>query len=554
MVDNEHEGGLLSWGLLASVGVMCASVYLVHRFARPDAPLSVRLATLWCWWCTFSILYLLPIDLAPSSRSGRFLFNVWETLYWVSFVLAWTVIPVMWYFYEAGDFTFGARLRSALRSNVRFYAVAGLLLVAFLIYVAVESHMTGGALVGFAICLSNTWGLTLYVLLLGYGLVEVPRALWYEADAEKSLEHCYYRAAETHESMLLAEDDLVTTRNIVRRIARGLPGGYPLRSELAVVEGKLAVLDEIDVSMDGNLSDFSETDLANTLMEAKEPDLALLTRLHAHTTAALRTYFRHRDTLEDLTERGVRLERAAATARRPLPPICAGGGAGGCGAALAVHWSLSWRPLVLRLLACVATVMSGLTIWSQITISAPFLSLWAIAYSSARDSDDATQAVTILPLAYLASCAFFSMFRLKLMDYYVMDPKRRTGEVSLLFNGTYLLRIFAPIGANFVQMVNANDTAFQRVIGSMDVVPFFGGAFTTYLPIGISIFCLCTYFHVYGRVLRFIGIDTFSYGSNDEDKLREGRKLVKAASLAAGPSLEEDSKQMADDTVGDSFL
>lgn len=60
-----------------------------------------------------------------------------------------------------------------------FYGIAGFLLVVFLIYVAVARKLGGSEILGFAVCLSNTWGLILSVLLLGYGLVEVPRDLWH---------------------------------------------------------------------------------------------------------------------------------------------------------------------------------------------------------------------------------------------------------------------------------------------------------------------------------------------------------------------------------------
>ena len=43
---------------------------------------------------------------------------------------------------------------------------------------------------------SNTWGLFLLVLLLGYALVEVPRSLWNASKKGYSLHYAYFHAAK----------------------------------------------------------------------------------------------------------------------------------------------------------------------------------------------------------------------------------------------------------------------------------------------------------------------------------------------------------------------
>jgi len=175
-------------------------------------------------------------------------------------------------------------------------------------------------------------------------------------------------------------------------------------------------------------------------------------------------------------------------------------------------------------------------------------------YVSAQSSDINTQLATLLPLLYLCSCAFSSMFRLQLFDYYYMDTKRRTGVVPLLFNGTYLLRIFASIGANFTAIIHANDTSFQKVMGGMSVVPFFGDAFNTYLPILISIFSICCVLNVYARILKFLGIETFTYfDANDADKLAEGKAQVDAYATELNNEAGDDERDLGDEAA-DTFL
>ena len=55
---------------------------------------------------------------------------------------------------------------------------------------------------------SNTWGLLILSLLLGYGLVEVPRTLWNASRRKYSLNHCYFKAAKLYMDMSEADEKL----------------------------------------------------------------------------------------------------------------------------------------------------------------------------------------------------------------------------------------------------------------------------------------------------------------------------------------------------------
>ena len=96
---------------------------------------------------------------------------------------------------EAGDFTVWTRAKTSLRENLIFYAVAAVAAAAFLIYIAIKRGFSAGDLVGFGIAASNTWGLFLLIILLGYGLVELPRSLWHASSHAMQLRHSQFRAA-----------------------------------------------------------------------------------------------------------------------------------------------------------------------------------------------------------------------------------------------------------------------------------------------------------------------------------------------------------------------
>lgn len=55
---------------------------------------------------------------------------------------------------------------------------------------------------------SNTWGLLLLVLLLGYGLVEVPRKYWYQSKKGYLLNYIYFQLAKLSTEKSEAEEHL----------------------------------------------------------------------------------------------------------------------------------------------------------------------------------------------------------------------------------------------------------------------------------------------------------------------------------------------------------
>ena len=51
------------------------------------------------------------------------------------------------------------------------------------------------------IALGNLWGLFLIIVMLGYGLVAVPRSLWRAGHLEIRLKHAYFQASQLDESV-----------------------------------------------------------------------------------------------------------------------------------------------------------------------------------------------------------------------------------------------------------------------------------------------------------------------------------------------------------------
>lgn len=53
--------------------------------------------------------------------------------------------------------------------------------------------------------MANSWGLFLVIMFMGYGLVAVPRRLWFTGDVKRHLRQIYAKAPQTKEECIDSE-------------------------------------------------------------------------------------------------------------------------------------------------------------------------------------------------------------------------------------------------------------------------------------------------------------------------------------------------------------
>lgn len=64
------------------------------------------------------------------------------------------------------------------------------------------------------IAAANTWGLFLLVLLLGYGLVEIPRSYWLSSSNSFLLAKTYFKVAKLATEKAAAEENLADAMEV----------------------------------------------------------------------------------------------------------------------------------------------------------------------------------------------------------------------------------------------------------------------------------------------------------------------------------------------------
>lgn len=126
-------------------------------------------------------------------------YEPWKATYWSTMFLAYTLLPLSRDILLSGKFSMGSRIRDGARRCSRTYALmaaAGVVGIGLLAAYLHDLHV-----VPVLMALGNTYGLVLVVLLLGYGLVDVPRSWWRQASPESELRRARIVAGGADEAL-----------------------------------------------------------------------------------------------------------------------------------------------------------------------------------------------------------------------------------------------------------------------------------------------------------------------------------------------------------------
>lgn len=166
--------------------------------------------------------------------------KLWRFIYWTSQALTWLILPIMQSYSMCGEFTPLDRFKSAIRSNLIYYSSIGAIFTFFLIYVIFKTGLDFSSLKVIAISSSNTWGLFLLVVLLGYGLVELPRFLINRSKHYHCLNRQYFRVGKLNAEKCEAEEKLDDVLEEIHRIysSLGEDEHNPFRGYLAIIVNK----------------------------------------------------------------------------------------------------------------------------------------------------------------------------------------------------------------------------------------------------------------------------------------------------------------------------
>lgn len=547
------EGGgafLLGSAVLVAV----ASSLTLVNYAQREVSWFAFSTSLLGFVLSFGIIALVPYDvweaLQLDDPQGKRLSASWELIYWATFLLCWVLCPLLIEYEAAGDFTMVRRLRASLRKNAAWCAGYAVLSVLLLIWLSVGGG-AHGSLGAWCIAASNAWGLLVSTVLMGYGLVAVPRHLWRLASPADQLSTLYCVAVTMDEARLSTQFELQDLIGEARAevASRSLQLWDPsLERAFAILQATLEECEMLHTELTNGARGPREGGQGCGNVPRGGEDAArleCLAQLHrALKQAGLearRAACRWEELvnrcllLEDLEEHHYpsAVELAAAWEGSIGRMFCRWPLARSCWHCAALLWLRTLRQRVLRILAILCGMLSALIVLGQLTMFSDRLSLSLLSFLFKESHGFVlTQFYCMVPLGYMVCTAYWSIFRLKIAGWYGLYANHNTDTGSLLWCASILARLSAPLCYHFLMLIRVQDTAFQDMMGQMNIVPVLGQGFNEVFPILVGLLCVCNLLNVYPKLVHLCGLDGLEFelasraATDTSDLLAEGRRLV----------------------------
>lgn len=554
---SRFEGSvLLLCGPPVAAVVIAAALW---GFATRDVNWFSFVASVFGFTLAFSIVVLVPYDLwqavavhgdrHPVQAHLHLLHTGWILLYWTLSLFCWFVLPVLIEYEGAPDFTAKERLRTSLRANVRFYAIcAGIAMAAIIALIFGGVHQTSsGALGAWCMAASNTWGLLLLTILMGYGLVALPNYLWHSSDPHWQLRELYGRASAHDEARLSANLELhvVVGGARMQLDPESQPAsdtGGPLEGAFASVRETLDDCEKLCARLDeGGSAAKVPTYLLRNMESPRggpEARVAKLAQLRSALKARALEARRADCRWKELVFACQLLAEVDEGRFRSAGDLAVGRGDGrlsGCASGIVALWYRLLRPLAFRAAAVVCGFLSVFIALGQLLLLCD-AGCWCgtLSLLFCRDFGPfRTQVLCMVPLSYMVFTAFWSMFRIKVPGWYGFYGNHNTDTGSLLWCSSIMARLATPLCYHFLLLSHVKNTKFEEFMGQITEVPVLGlDDFNRGFPVLVGLLCLCNLFGVYSRFARQLGLSSLDFdqhGEEDDHHVTQGKALVQQA-------------------------
>lgn len=489
-------------------------VITLKYFAGPHVPRYVFLTVGYAWFCSLSIIILVPADIwtTVNGHYNGVISFFWSWSYWSTFLLTWAVVPLIQGYEDAGDFTMTERLKTSVHVNLVFYLIVGSIgLVGLILLITMRRNLKGGVL-GFAMACSNTFGLVTGAFLLGFGLSEIPRSLWKNADwtfRQKLLSH---KIAKMAAKLDEAHQNFSNAIVVAQATSNQMSKRDPLRPYMDVIDKMLAEMFKEDPSfkpqggrlgendMDYDADDKSMAELRRQLRVAQEEYYRYKSEYMTYVLEALEL----EDTIKNYERRHATGWKYISSLRGSRP-----GKIGSFLDTIELLWRCILRKQLQKLLAIILGCMSVAILLAEATLLPSVdLSLFSILIKSVGRQELFVQVFAFIPLMYMCICTYYSLLKIGMLMFYSLTP-RQTSSVNLLMICSMVARYAPPVSYNFLNLIRLDGNAktiFEKRMGNIDdAVPFFGRRFNKIYPLIMVIYTILVASNFFDRVMNFFG-------------------------------------------------
>ncbi|KAF8772639.1 hypothetical protein HU200_005603 [Digitaria exilis] len=495
-----------------TVGMVAATL---RYFAGPAVPAHVLAVVGYAWLCSLSFVVLVPTDIwmAISGNQKSDVGFFWSWSYWSTFILAWSVVPTLQGYEDSGDFTFKERLKTSIHKNMTYYAIVGSTGLFGLILIIIMRHDWVHGILGFAMACSNTFGLVTGAFLLGFGLSEIPRNIWRNADWTRRLQFLSHKVAKMATKLDHAHQEYCSTIFVVQATSNQMSKRDPLRPCMDIIDNMLARMLQDDALFKPSGGKLGENDMDY------DTDNKTMATLRRQIRRAHEEYYRRKseymncvmealeleDTIRNYEQRGANGWKYLSSFRENRS-----GTLGSFLDSTEFVWRCLLRKQLMRVLSVILGCISASILLAEATLlpSDVDLSLFSNLIHVVGKKEVLVQVAAFVPLMYMCICTYYSLFRIGMMLFYSLTPGQ-TSSVSLLMICSMVARYAPPISYNFLNLIHLGGnakTTFEKRMGDIDdVVPFFGRTFNKIYPLIMVVYTLLVAGNFFEHLIDFFG-------------------------------------------------
>ncbi|XP_031712019.1 G-protein coupled receptor-associated protein LMBRD2B-like [Anarrhichthys ocellatus] len=572
------------------VVVFLLAFYLLQRYGDlRRQQRMVLLGTLLSWYLCFLIVFILPLDVSttiykqcvhdnanhPTPVTGARRTNqrddnssvhptvsvpklceepwsyipdgilpvFWRVVYWTSQFLTWLLLPFMQSYARSGAFSRVGKIKTALIENAIYYGTYLLIFISLLVYVAAHPQwqLTWRELQTIGITAANTWGLFLLVLLLGYGLVEIPRSYWLASSHGYLLAKTYFKAAKMATEKVSAEENLADVMEEVAGVHESVRCNHCLRKcvDTIITKCPTEYKEEMGRTVESSCGE------QNVL-----PTKRGLIKLHKKVISAVQRHGQTQVKWSMLLDEAFHREDVAKSQSCPVRHFIHGSPTEHHSGwirrfiytpTVEWYWECVFRQGFYKLLAVLLCLLSAAVVWSECTFftTHPVLSLFAVFVQMAEKQHNyiCIEMVCFVSILFLCVCVYSTVFRIRVFDYYYLVPHHQTDAYSLQFSGMLFCRLTPPLCLNFLGLIHMDSaishqdriqTSYTSIMGSMRVLYFISDGFYIYYPMLVLLLCSATFYSLGSRCLNLLGFHQYITDDHlTSDLVDEGRELIR---------------------------
>ncbi|KAI3639617.1 hypothetical protein MIR68_002311 [Amoeboaphelidium protococcarum] len=475
--------------------------------------------------------------------SDDFLWAAWRSIYWTMFLLTFVIVPLIQAFCDSGYFSAYERFKKAVRVNVIYYVViGGLGIVGIIILWTTGGINDPNALLNLAMTAANLFGLSLVILLLSNGLIEVPRSLWHSGNRARMLRYMEFQAPKIKDQLNDAQVEYNDLLKEIKAIAAKTRFHDDNRKYVDVVMSQVETDAAVESSFVNNNSDQSDSqnqyggnDDQHSLgspLEVSVTDMVTLARLNKEIKRARREKERCEYEWNELCEQAFFLQdilggRIHPNSRWRLP----------ASAPVALHqfsqklqyfWYCIVSSYVLRLAALVFGAVSLIIVWSELVYVVPniVLSIVGLIFNNAGVSYATVEWFSCIFMLYMLACCIYSLFKVKIFNMYALHPNHHSSDVSMCWFTSQMCRITFPLCYNFMAMAIGSDQdtlfygrqpIFSQLMGKMKLE-----GLQFYVPILVSVVTGLNLFNVIGRLAKCFGFSDDLFSTTTDNNSSDG--------------------------------